>query len=133
MANAKIVFFDGVCNLCSASVQFLIRHDRKQQLRYASLQSPFANVTLHPFHLKPGALTSIIFLDGDRCYTHSDAVIELTKYLDGGYRLLYIFRFVPRFIRDFFYKIVAKNRYRFFGKKAHCWLPNPELKSLFLD
>lgn len=133
MAGEKIVFFDGVCSLCSASVQFLIRHDKASVLRYASLQSQFATIQLKSFDLQPADLKSIVFLDEGNCYTRSEAVVRLMKYMKGPYRMLYAFRFVPQPIRDFLYNIVARNRYRLFGKKNVCWMPDPSLKALFLD
>lgn len=127
-----IVFFDGVCNLCNHSVQFIIRHDPNQYFKFASLQSDFAKTKLSPYHIDTTSLHSIIYLDGDKVYQNSDAVLYIAKHLNKGYKIFYIFRFIPRFIRDSIYKFIAKNRYKWMGKKEACMIPSPALKERFL-
>lgn len=126
------MFFDGVCNLCNHSVQFIIRHDPKQYFKFASIQSDFAKEILKPFHIDTTAFQSIIYLEGEKVYQNSDAVLHIAKHLNKGYIFLYIFRFVPRIIRDALYKFIAKNRYKWMGKKEACMIPTPALKERFL-
>jgi predicted DCC family thiol-disulfide oxidoreductase YuxK len=129
--NSPIVFFDGVCNLCSSTVQFIIRHDRKARFRFASLQSDFASAELGPSGLKH--LDSIVLKDNGKLYTRSTAALRIAAKLSFPVNLLYIFIAIPPFIRDRVYQYIAKNRYKWFGKKESCWLPTAELKSRFLD
>ena len=126
-----IVFFDGVCNLCSASVQFIIKHDKRDRFRFASLQSDIASVHLKGTDHKN--LDSIVLKDGDKIYTRSSAALRIASKLSFPVSLLYAFMVVPPFIRNFVYERIAANRYKWFGKKEACWLPTPDLKSKFID
>lgn len=128
-----VVLFDGVCNLCSNSVQFVIKHDPKKQFRFASLQSDVGQHVMQHFGLPANELNSFILLEHDKIYTKSTGALRLTKKLNGLWPMLYAFIIVPAFIRNAVYSFVANNRYKWFGKKEACWLPTPELKSLFLD
>ncbi|HNP23103.1 MAG TPA: thiol-disulfide oxidoreductase DCC family protein [Panacibacter sp.] len=128
-----VVLFDGVCNLCSSSVQFVIKHDPKKQFRFASLQSDFGQHVMEHFNLPANEFNSFILLENERIYTKSTGALRLSRKLNGLWPTLYGFMIVPAFIRDAVYSYVAKNRYRWFGKKEACWLPTPELKGLFLD
>ena len=133
----KVVLFDGVCNLCNNSVQFLIKHDRKGVLKYASLQSDIARelLTKHNATSKEDEvyLDSIVFIDEDKIYVESDAALRISRYLKQPWRSLQYFRFIPRFIRDFVYRIIAKNRYRWFGKQDQCMIPDPSWQDRFLE
>jgi predicted DCC family thiol-disulfide oxidoreductase YuxK len=128
-----VVLFDGVCNLCSGAVQFIIKHDPQQKFRFASLQSKFGRKILQDFHLPSNELNSFILLDNGKIYTRSTGALRLARQLKGAWSLLYAFIIVPRFIRDAVYRLIARNRYKWFGKKEICWLPTPELKNLFED
>ncbi|MEO7210467.1 MAG: DCC1-like thiol-disulfide oxidoreductase family protein [Chitinophagaceae bacterium] len=128
-----VIFFDGVCNLCNASVQFMIRHDKKKLLRYASLQSAIGQHLLKENNLAEKHFDSFILFENQIIYTRSTGALKCAKYLSAPWSWLSIFMYVPRFIRDGVYSRIAKNRYKWFGKKEACWLPSPELKSLFLD
>ena len=128
-----IILFDGVCNLCSSSVQFVIRHDPKQHFRFASLQSNFGQSVLNKFNLPTESLQSFILLDGDKIDTASTAALKVAKQLSKGWSLMYAFIIVPAFIRNAVYQLIAKNRYKWFGKKEACWIPTKELRTLFLD
>lgn len=132
--NGPILYFDGVCNLCEASVQFVIRHDRSKRLRFASLQSKAGQVAMAAVLKEFGRVPdSQILFEKDRYYIESDAALRLTNYFSGGWKLLGVLRIVPRFIRNFVYRIIARYRYRWFGKKAECWLPTADLRARFLD
>jgi predicted DCC family thiol-disulfide oxidoreductase YuxK len=125
-----VVFFDGVCNLCNGAVDFFIKRDKKMFLRYASLQSDFAKEKLAD-HLHED-LSTVVLLINDDIYVKSEAIIRALIILGGPYSMAKVLLLIPRFIRDFAYEFIAKNRYRFFGKKDSCRLPTPAEKNLFL-
>lgn len=127
-----IVLFDGVCNLCSGSVQFILRRDPAGTFRFASLQSDLAQSLLTGRGLDPKALDSVVVVEGDRLYRESDAALRIARDLKGAWKALSVFRVVPRPVRDWAYRLIARNRYRWFGKSETCWLPTPELRGRFL-
>ncbi|MGE0589163.1 MAG: thiol-disulfide oxidoreductase DCC family protein [Cyclobacteriaceae bacterium] len=131
--NSNVILFDGVCNLCNHSVQFIINRDKSGHFKFASLQSAFGQEQLRNFSIPSKAMESIILIKSDRYFQRSSAVLEICLHLGSLWPLLYIFKIVPWFIRDFFYDLVAKNRYRWFGRRDECMLPTPELKARFLD
>jgi len=128
-----IILFDGVCNLCSSSVQYVIKHDPKHIFRFASLQSAFGQKIISAHHLPLNDYNSFILITGNKIYTRSTAALMVAIKLKGFVKFLYAFVIVPKFIRDAAYNIIAKNRYKWFGKKIVCWLPTTELKGLFMD
>lgn len=129
----NVVLFDGVCNLCSGAVQFIIRRDKRGIFKFASLQSSFGQRHLDQFKIDKSLLHSIILVRDNQFFERSDAAFEIAKQLKGIWPVLYVFKVLPRFLRDAVYNFVARNRYRFFGKKEACWIPTPELKERFLD
>ncbi len=126
-----VVLFDGVCNLCNSSVQFIIKHDPKKYFVFASLQSDVAKALLLQKKVK-NSQNSVIFIEKERVYTESTAVLRILKHLNNGLSLFYFFIIIPPFIRDFVYRIIANNRYKWFGKKEQCMIPSEELKHRFL-
>ena len=128
-----VILFDGVCNLCTGTVQFVIKHDPKHQFRFASLQSEFGQEVMQQFNLPTDELGSFILLEDGKIYTKSSGALRVTKKLNGGWPLLYAFIIVPPFIRNGVYNWIAKNRYKWFGKKEECWIPTQELNDLFLN
>lgn len=128
----SVVLFDGVCNLCSSAAQFIIAHNSKNSLKFASLQSAFAQEQLRKYALSPEVRT-IVLIKAGKSLTRSDAVLEICKDLNGLYPLLSLFVLAPRPIRDWLYDFIARNRYRWFGKKDECWVPTPELRSRFIS
>ena len=128
-----VILFDGVCNLCQAAVQFVITRDPNRHFRFASLQSAYGQAIAQKAGLSITDLSSFILYENGAAYTRSTAALKTTKGLSGGWPLLYVFIIVPKFIRDAIYDFIAKNRYRWFGKKESCWVPTPALKALFLD
>lgn len=128
---APVVLFDGVCKLCNGSVNFILRHDRKGRLKLAPLQSDYARKVVASHAVKPDSMDSMLLLEGTRLSDKSTAIIRISKYLDGLWPLCMILLIIPRFIRDFVYDIVAKNRYHWFGKYDTCRLPNPEYEDRF--
>lgn len=133
MNSPKIILFDGVCNLCNSTVQKVIKNDYKNQFKFASLQSEFGQEFLKKNNLSTQEFNSIILVDDDKYFTQSDAALRIGKELKGIYKWSkYLFIF-PKFIRDFVYAIISRNRYKWFGKQENCWLPTPELKQKFLN
>ena len=127
-----VIFFDGFCNLCNGAVQFTIKKDHKNIFRFASLQSDYAEKALAPFAIAPKQGDSFVLFEDGKVYQRSTAALRVARQLSGLWPLLYAFIVVPRFIRDAIYNYVAKNRYKWFGKKESCWVPTPELKEKFL-
>jgi predicted DCC family thiol-disulfide oxidoreductase YuxK len=129
--TTSVVLFDGVCKLCNVSVNFILRIDRRGQLKFASLQSDYGRAVLkeHDRHTDP--MDSMMLLEGERLTEKSTAVIHISKYLGGVWPLCMIALVIPPFIRDFIYDIIAKNRYRWFGKYYTCRLPDPKYEARF--
>ena len=133
MVNQPVILFDGVCNFCSFWVNFAIKRDRKKKLKFAPLQGEAANNLLPQHNINPASLSSVVFIDHGKAWTQSSAAIRICKHLDGGWKLLYGLIIIPKFIRDFIYNIIARNRYKWFGKKESCMVPTQELRERFLD
>jgi predicted DCC family thiol-disulfide oxidoreductase YuxK len=131
--DGRIVLFDGVCNLCNGAVQFLIRHDKKERLKFASLQSKTGQKLLQEFGLPTDQFNSFIYVAENICYQKSDAVLSICKELGGWNRLLTVSYVLPKSIRDIAYNWVATNRYKWFGKQSQCMVPTPELRKRFLE
>jgi predicted DCC family thiol-disulfide oxidoreductase YuxK len=128
-----IILFDGVCNLCNASINFVIDRDKQRYFRYAALQSDSGTSYLKKFEMPSDVFNSIVLVEGEKYYTRSTAALRIAKKMDGLWPLLYVFIIIPPFIRNAVYDFIAKNRYKWFGKEEFCRIPTPELKSLFLD
>ena len=133
MKETRVILFDGVCNFCNYWVIFAIKRDRKKKLRFTPLQGETAMRLLPQYNLNPTSLSSVIFIDSGKAWTQSSAAIRICKHLDGGWKLFYGLIIIPKFIRDFFYNIIARNRYKWFGKKESCMVPAPGLSERFLD
>lgn len=131
--DQPIVLFDGVCNLCNAAVQFIIRHDKKNQLMFASLQSERGQRLIAQYNLPLNELNSFIFIENNKAYTRSTGALRVVKKLNGILPWLYCFIIIPRIFRDSIYDLVGRNRYKWFGKKDECMIPTPELKARFLN
>ena len=132
--NYQIIFFDGICNLCNSAIQFIIKHDKKRFFRFASLQSELGQQFLKDRNMDPSQLDSILLVDPDVAYyTKSAAALRIAKHLSGLYPILFAFIIIPKFIRDKVYDYIAKNRYKWYGKKSECMIPTPEQQSLFLQ
>lgn len=128
----NIVYFDGVCNLCNSAINFLIDQDKRQRLKFASLQSDAGVEILQRFSLPNDDYDSFLFLKEGQLFQKSDAVLEIVKVLGGAWSLMTVFKIIPKSIRDWMYTKVAQNRYQWFGKRNECRLPTPELKARFL-
>ena len=129
----KVILFDGVCNLCNALVNWIIDRDKKNLFRFSSLQSGFGISTVKRLDLTGNYMDTVIYLDEEKTYIESSAILHIFKDLGGVYSVLYIFMVIPAFLRNAVYRFVARNRYRWFGKQEVCRVPTAELKSKFLD
>jgi len=130
--NHPIVLFDGVCNLCSGSVQFILKRDPEGRFRFASLQSEAGRSLMTEHELDPDALSSVVVIEDGGAYQESSAALRIARHLPGAWKLLRVFVVIPRPIRDAVYRLIARNRYRWFGKTEACWLPTTELRARFL-
>ncbi|MDF2436730.1 MAG: hypothetical protein K0Q95_1106 [Bacteroidota bacterium] len=130
--NLNIVFFDGVCNFCNTTVDTIYKRNKTKDIYYASLQSEFANSFLKEHSIDSTDLDTIIYYSGEKFYFRSDAILQLSKKLSGPHKLLPAFLVVPKFLRDGVYSWIAKNRYKFWGKKETCRIPTAEEKQQFL-
>ena len=128
----KIILFDGDCNLCDQSVQFIIKRDTCNIYKFASIQSEAGQKLIKKYKV-PEDIDSIILMDETHYFTKSTAVLRICKNLNGVWKTLYWFILIPRPFRDGLYHIIARNRYKWFGKKANCMIPTPEIRSRFLE
>jgi predicted DCC family thiol-disulfide oxidoreductase YuxK len=128
----RVVFYDGVCGLCNGIVRFLLRVDKKGALRYAPLQGSTAALMRHRWHGVPEELDTFVFIEGDATYVRSRAVFASARHLPYPWRAIRLFRWVPRFLTDALYRLVARWRYTLFGKSDSCVAPAPEVRSRFL-
>lgn len=126
-----IVLFDGECNFCDASVQFIIARDPKGFFQFAALQSDKGR-ELKIKHLIPEKLNSVLVIEDNTVYDSSDAAIFIGKHLSGLWKVFYVFKIIPKTFRDILYTFVANNRYKWFGKKDSCTIPSPEIRNRFL-
>jgi len=127
-----VILFDGICNFCSASVRFIIKRDPQGKFKFASLQSPVAEELLKNRGVQSSDLSTVILIRGTQIFQQSDAVLEIVKRLHRLWPALYIFKIIPRFIRDALYVAIAKRRYKLFGKKDVCMVPTKNDKARFL-
>jgi len=133
-AEKKIILFDGVCNLCNSSVQFVIKRDKKDQFRFAPLQSDVGQKLVQERGIDTTMIDSIILIEPQVAYyTKSDAALKIAQQLSGAWPLMGVFLGVPSGIRNVVYDWIAKNRYRWYGKRDECMIPTPELKEKFLS
>ena len=129
----KIILFDGICNLCNGIVRFIIKRDKKEVFKFASIQSGTGEMLLGKINFPVMPLQSIIYIHGDLYYSESTAVLKILRDLKGIWSLCYIFMGVPKFIRDAVYRFIAKNRYKIFGKRDSCMIPTDSVRERFLE
>lgn len=133
MVQQPVILFDGVCNFCNGAVNFAIKKDKKSVLKFAPLQSAEAHVLLASYNVPSADMKTFIFIENGRSYIRSAAALRVCRYLNSFWPLMYGFIIIPKFIRDGIYNQIAKNRYRWFGKKETCMVPTPEVRSRFLN
>ena len=134
MSDRPVVLFDGTCNLCNGAVRFVIAHDRAGHFRFAALQSVAGERLLRERGRAAvwGDPESVLLVEGQEVYTHSDAALRIAKRLDGAWPLLHGLILVPSFIRDAVYRFIARRRYRWFGRTEVCPAPSPGSSARFL-
>lgn len=132
--DKKLILFDGVCNLCSASVQYAIAHDKNNVFMFAALQSDVGKQVISHFKIDPLKTDSILLYSPEKesLKIKSSAALHVAKDLRFPLNLMFAFIIVPAFIRNWVYNFIAKNRYKWYGKKESCWMPTPELKAKFI-
>ncbi|WP_373541078.1 thiol-disulfide oxidoreductase DCC family protein [Chamaesiphon sp.] len=128
----NLILFDGVCNFCNSAVQMVIEIDRRKIFKFASIQSELGQQLYHQHGLDPIDIQTLMFVDGDRVLTKSDAVLEVLARLDGGWQLLAGFRAMPQPLRDWAYGEFARQRFVLFGRRDTCMVPTPELQERFI-
>jgi predicted DCC family thiol-disulfide oxidoreductase YuxK len=133
VSDHPLILFDGVCNFCNASVNFIIERDPEGVFRFAPLQSPYGQETLRKFHLSTTDLDTMVLIEGDRPCTRSTAGLKIARRLSGLWPFLSVFLIVPRFLRDAVYSFIARNRYRWWGRQDACMVPTPEVRERFLS
>ncbi len=132
--NKKIILFDGVCNLCNRSVQFIIKRDKYDAFRFATLQGEIGQQLINERNIDTSKMDSIILIEpGVAYYTKSTAAIRIGQSFGGFWKMAYVLNLIPRQLRDIVYDWVARNRYGWYGKKDACMIPTPALKTKFLD
>ncbi len=132
MKPRALVLFDGVCNLCNSSVQFIIKRDTKAYFSFSSIQDISTEVYPDLLNQQQLNLESILLVENNKLYKRSTAALRIVRKLNGLWPILYAFIILPKFIRDPLYNYIARNRYRWFGKKDQCMIPSPEIQSRFL-
>jgi predicted DCC family thiol-disulfide oxidoreductase YuxK len=131
--TSPILFFDGVCNMCNRTVDFVIRRDTSHTIRFAPLQGETAKTLLPKLGVDPSKLESVVYVHKGVAYTHSRAVMQIGRAIGGVYRVLaYLGYLFPNFLRNWAYNRIANNRYSWFGKKETCRMPTPEERARFL-
>ena len=131
--DKPIILFDGICNFCNAMVNFIIRQDKKKVFRFATLQSNAGQALLNRFQIDWKANDSFVVIEKDKAYLKSNASLRLYNKLPWYWKWTQVFWIVPKFLRDGVYNFIARNRYKWFGKKEECMIPTPEVKERFLD
>lgn len=128
-----ILLFDGVCNLCNQSVQFIIKHDKQGLFRFAALQSDIGKAMLEKHQLPLDNLDTVVLIMNGKAYTRSSAALQVLRQLGFPWSLMTAFLILPKRFRDLVYDFIAKNRYRWFGQQESCMMPTAELRGRFLD
>ncbi|MFB7158133.1 thiol-disulfide oxidoreductase DCC family protein [Lysinibacillus sp. NPDC056232] len=127
-----IILFDGVCNFCDSSVQFIIKHDQVAYFQFASIQSDVGQALLAQYEI-PGNIDSVLLIEHGKVYFESTAALKICRRLDSFWPVCYVFILIPPPIRNIMYRLFAKNRYRLFGRKESCILPTPSQRKRFLE
>ena len=132
--DKKIILFDGVCNLCNSAVQYIIKRDKNDEFRFATLQGEIGQQLINERTIDTSKLDSIILIEpGIAYYSKSTAALKISQSFGGFWKMAYVLKLIPRQLRDIVYDWVARNRYRWYGKKEKCMVPTPELRAKFLE
>lgn len=132
--HKKIILFDGICNLCNSAVQYIIKRDKNDEFRFATLQGEIGQQLINERTIDTSKLDSIILIEpGIAYYSKSTAALKISQSFGGFWKMAYVLKLIPRQLRDIVYDWVARNRYGWYGKKEKCMVPTPELKTKFID
>ena len=131
--NRNILFFDGICSLCNKTIDFFIRNNERNTIYYSSLQSKFAKDFLIAYVIDSNNMNSILYFSKGKLHTKSSAILIAAKELRSIHRVFFLLIIIPKFIRDYFYDIIAANRYRLFGKSSTCRIPNENEVKRFIS
>ena len=133
LKHANIVVFDGVCNFCNGSVNFIIKRDPEEKYMFAPIQSQFGKFVLETNGIDPAHVDTFVLIKGGTTFVRSNAALQITRDLTGYWHLLYIFRIVPVAIRDWVYSVFARHRYKLFGRREVCVVPTEDIRRRFID
>jgi|ERR1017187_3750015 predicted DCC family thiol-disulfide oxidoreductase YuxK len=128
-----VILFDGVCNLCNGFVKFVIKHDKQNRFQFASLQSNYGIELMNYFHLDSNNLETVLLFNGNKIYNKSDAVIHIINSFGGLWKTVVIFRMLPKFLRNYFYDLIARQRNTLFGTSESCMVPDDKYNNKFID
>ena len=132
--HKKIILFDGICNLCNSAVQYIIKRDKDDEFRFATLQGEIGQQLINERNIDTSKLDSIILIEpGIAYYSKSTAALKISQSFGGFWKMAYVLKLIPRQLRDIVYDWIARNRYGWYGKKEKCMVPTPELKAKFLE
>ncbi len=131
--NKSVIFFDGYCNLCTGSVQFILKYERSGYHYFSSLQSDYVKKNFPGLYAEGSEPDSLILLENGILHHRSDAALRISRKMKFPFSLIYYLIFLPRFIRDYLYDLTARNRYRIFGKRDSCYIPDPSYSERFLQ
>ncbi len=130
--NRNIIIFDGLCNFCQWSVNFIIKRDPKKAFVFASAQSQSGQDIIYKFNVPEVGKDTFLLIKNNKCFFRTGATLEITKNLSGLWYTLYVLKIIPRPIRDYCYDVIGKNRYNWFGKKSSCIVPTQDIRDRFL-
>ncbi|MBM3440008.1 MAG: thiol-disulfide oxidoreductase DCC family protein [Bacteroidetes bacterium] len=133
MRKDYLILFDGVCNFCNYWVRFALKRDQKQKLSFGTLQGNTTQSVLPLHGINEKEIASVVFIENGKLWQNSSAVLRICRHLSGAWKLFYALMIIPAPIRDFIYKMIAKNRYRWFGKRESCMVPDASMKDRFVD
>jgi predicted DCC family thiol-disulfide oxidoreductase YuxK len=131
MHTERIIIFDGFCNFCARFVQFIIKHDPEAKFKFTAFQARAGKEILEKQGFNPQNVETFLLIKDEKLFTKSDAALEIAKDLKGFWKSLFVFKILPKKIRNWFYTILAKNRYKLFGKRDHCLVPTDDIKARF--
>ena len=132
MDNRHIVIFDGLCNLCNGAVNFIIKRDPKAIFVFTPIQSDLADKLMRDHQIISAEIDTFLLIKNGKAHIRTDAALEITKDLSGLWFLFRVFRIIPPSLRDILYRLIAKNRYKHFGKRDECMIPTQELRERFI-
>ena len=132
MIDHGIILFDGICNFCNNKINLVIRKDKKDFFRFAALQSEAGKKIMADHGIVMPDPDTFIFIENGKIYNRSSAALHIAKHMDGLWKLFFAFIIVPPFLRDLFYRLIAKNRYKWWGVRESCMIPTPEVRKKFL-